>query len=363
MHSEIALHLVGGFLGSGKTTAIVQASRRLMALGKRVAVVTNDQGKYLVDTEFVRQANLPTVEVTGGCFCCHYDDLAARLEQLAEQARPDVIFAESVGSCADLIATVIKPLQQLSNTIPPTSFSVFADSRMLRARLLDLSLPFSDEVLYIFDQQIEEAGLLVMNKTDLMNTKTLQETLKLVQARFPGKPLEMISALADLDITRWLDRLQDHRVPLPQLSLSLDYDRYTTGETRLAWLDAEYSLEPSLGQGREVLVFLLEKIVGGLRGENTPIGHVKFLIRWDGGEEKVSFTTQEVSGWESQIPDIDQGPVNVLINARSETSPEHLQEIVEQAVQSTVETYASPCKMIFSEAFRPGKPQPTYHFP
>jgi len=96
------LHIVGGFLGSGKTTAIIGAAKLLMAQGKRVGVVTNDQGKYLVDTAFFTRADVPTVEVTGGCFCCHYDDLDARLAQLQQMAQPDVIFAESVGSCADI---------------------------------------------------------------------------------------------------------------------------------------------------------------------------------------------------------------------------------------------------------------------
>ncbi len=62
------LHVVGGFLGSGKTTAIIGAAKYLMAHGKRVGVVTNDQGRYLVDTAFFRSEAVPTVEVTGGCF-------------------------------------------------------------------------------------------------------------------------------------------------------------------------------------------------------------------------------------------------------------------------------------------------------
>ena len=107
-------------MGSGKTTAIIQAARALMRRGQRVGVVTNDQGKYLVDTAFVRLpfpaagrvAEIPAVEVTGGCFWCNYADLDKSLDQLAA-SRPDVIFAESVGSCADLVATVVKPLLQL----------------------------------------------------------------------------------------------------------------------------------------------------------------------------------------------------------------------------------------------------------
>ena len=87
------LHLVGGFLGSGKTTAIIAAARHLLAASQRVGVVTNDQGRYLVDTAFFQTQQVPTVEVTGGCFCCHYDDLEERLEELDRSALPHVIFA------------------------------------------------------------------------------------------------------------------------------------------------------------------------------------------------------------------------------------------------------------------------------
>ena len=144
------LHLVGGFLGSGKTTAIVQAAKILMAAGNKVGVVTNDQGKYLVDTAFIHLADLPAVEVGGGCFCCNYNDLNGQLRNLIREAKPDVVFAESVGSCADIVATVVKPLLTLGDEhIQPGSFSVFVDSRLYLHHLLGESLPFSEDVVYI----------------------------------------------------------------------------------------------------------------------------------------------------------------------------------------------------------------------
>ena len=50
------MHLVGGFLGSGKTTSIINAAKVLIAQGKKVGVVTNDKGKHLVDTAFFNSA-------------------------------------------------------------------------------------------------------------------------------------------------------------------------------------------------------------------------------------------------------------------------------------------------------------------
>ncbi len=59
------LHVVSGFLGSGKTTAIVSALKTLLARSVRVGVITNDKGRYLVDTAFLGGTGVPTAEVPG----------------------------------------------------------------------------------------------------------------------------------------------------------------------------------------------------------------------------------------------------------------------------------------------------------
>lgn len=66
------LHLVGGFLGSGKTTAITNASKLLKEKEIFAGVITNDQGNYLVDSSFTMSNDILTGEVSGGCFCCNY---------------------------------------------------------------------------------------------------------------------------------------------------------------------------------------------------------------------------------------------------------------------------------------------------
>ncbi len=104
------IHLVGGFLGSGKTTAIANSCKILSDRGIITSVITNDQGRYLVDSRFIRQSDIPYAEVTGGCFCCNYNELDTQISNLRNTHNPSVIFAEFVGSCTDLVATVLKPL-------------------------------------------------------------------------------------------------------------------------------------------------------------------------------------------------------------------------------------------------------------
>src|SRR6476646_10911370 len=82
--------LVGGFLGAGKTTLLAAAAERLADQGKRVALVTNDQAANLVDTAVLKEKDLPVDEVSGGCFCCKFDDLISAMDHLVHAGHPDV---------------------------------------------------------------------------------------------------------------------------------------------------------------------------------------------------------------------------------------------------------------------------------
>jgi CobW/HypB/UreG, nucleotide-binding domain len=77
MSSKPWVVLVGGFLGSGKTTLILAAARELQQRGLRSAMVWNDQGEDLVDSNYASLSGMHSGEVTGGCFCCRLSDLIA----------------------------------------------------------------------------------------------------------------------------------------------------------------------------------------------------------------------------------------------------------------------------------------------
>ena len=91
--------MIGGFLGAGKTTAILKLAEHLRAGGKRVGLITNDQSVGLVDTAMLASHGFATEEITGGCFCCRFNSLTDAADRLAESARPEVFIAEPVGSC------------------------------------------------------------------------------------------------------------------------------------------------------------------------------------------------------------------------------------------------------------------------
>lgn len=352
------LHLVGGFLGSGKTTAIIQAVKKLMADGKRVGVVTNDQGRYLVDTAFIRLADVPTVEVTGGCFCCKYDDLDKSIAGLIQTAAPDVIFAESVGSCADIVATVVKPLMQLNKSFSaPTSFSVFADSRLLRRRLRNDPMPFSEDIVYIFDKQIEEAGLWVVNKIDLLNDDQRKDLQERIQSKLSGKQIIYQASLTPPGVEKWLQLLEAGRGLLPEASLEIDYDRYGRGEAQLAWLDEAVVLRGV--EASNSLRWIIIEMVRLLKEQNRAVGHLKFSAQTGEGTVKISFPTLEEDGWEQRLPMFEEQEIRLIVNARVEMPAQDLRELFKRCL--------SQCGVGYSEEgvnyFHPSQPDTTHRIP
>src|SRR5881398_3379699 len=105
--------MIGGFLGAGKTTAILQLARRLSSKNVRVGLITNDQSSGLVDTTMLQSHGFATEEITGGCFCCRFNSLVDAANSLTAATRPEIFIAEPVGSCTDLVATVTYPLRRI----------------------------------------------------------------------------------------------------------------------------------------------------------------------------------------------------------------------------------------------------------
>jgi Ni2+-binding GTPase involved in maturation of urease and hydrogenase len=356
--TDVKLHLVSGFLASGKTSAIARAAQMLLADGLRVGVITNDQGKHLVDTLFLQTQDVPTVEVTGRCFCCGYDDLNERLDELVARVRPDVIFAESVGSCTDVIATVMRPLLDLRHL--SSSLSVFTDSRLLERHLMKQEVPFSEDVMYVFEQQIAEAELLILNKIDLIADPDALEAR--ARAAYPGKRIKRQSVKDEASLRAWVDLLQHAPSGSPLNALpDIDYARYARGEARLAWLNAEYALD---GAGAEATArALVDGLFAAIRAAALPVGHVKAALYAGGQSTKLSYDESAGQDWQGAL-DVPAGEqVTLVINARVETESDHLTALLDAARATAA--VASPQVSInlqHLEAFHPAEPRPTHRY-
>ena len=113
-----------------------------------------------------RAAGLNGSEVAGGCFCCRFDDFIARADELIDRVRPTVILAEPVGSCTDLVATVLRPSRGCTQSrFEVAPFTVVVDARRA-LKILGRTeyVGLSERVTYIYRTQQQEAQALALNK-------------------------------------------------------------------------------------------------------------------------------------------------------------------------------------------------------
>jgi G3E family GTPase len=356
--------MIGGFLGAGKTTTLARLARQYMARGERVGLVTNDQAQDLVDTTSLRAQGFAVQEVPGACFCCKFDELVGRAGQLQGSERPDVILAEPVGSCTDLVATVVQPLKDLyAGRFQVAPYSVlFKPSHGLRI-LRNESAGFSPKAAYIFRKQLEEADAIVINRADELAPGEVQELKGLLADQFPGTPVLVVSARTGLGFDA-LGTLLDQQGAFGRKLLDIDYDTYAEGEAELGWLNTSahfsspkpFPIDP-----------LLTGVIDGLRPMLDRLGgevaHLKVIGLEEGGAFGVANLISSSSETElSLASNAEATEADVIVNARVAIDPDSLEREVQRVVRYLCAQRGIAVALRQSQSLRPGRPTPTHRY-
>ena len=354
--------MIGGFLGAGKTTAIARLARQFVQAGRQVGLVTNDQSHDLVDTQSLRAQGFSVGEVPGACFCCKFDELVATLVDLGRERRPDVILAEPVGSCTDLVATVLKPLQQWHDT----EFRVEPLIVLLKPehgrKILGAHNQggFSAKAGYIFLKQIEEAQILALNKIDKLPPAESKELVDLVKQKFPDKTVIPVSARTGTGFQELQASLSESSL-LPSRSMPIDYNLYAEGEAELGWLNGtihvkSFAEELSLDQ---LVHDFLSHFKQSLEDHQAEPAHLKVLAQ-NGDVVSVgnlvdSNSAVELS-WRSEAVFHE---ARLTVNARVLTDPAILESILRELV-AQISNDQIVCSIDRIDYFRPAPPTPTH---
>jgi G3E family GTPase len=356
--------MVGGFLGAGKTTTIARLARGYQARGQRIGLVTNDQAQDLVDTKSLQAQGFPVEEVAGACFCCRFDDLVGCVGQLQQNERPDVILAEPVGSCTDLVATVVQPLRDLHATrLEVAPYPVlFKASHGLRILRNDPSGGFSPKAAYIFRKQLEEADAIVLNRIDELAAPAVAEVVDLVGQHYPGVPVLPVSAKTGQGFES-LFGLLDQQGNFGRKILDIDYDTYAEGEAELGWLNA--SVQLSAAQPFDLDALLLATVSHlrqSLGRQGLEVAHLK-AIGLDEGSFGVANLVSSATQPELSLPSRGQViQAELIVNARVAADPTVLEKQVREAVAAVCQVHQAHAAFRSLQSFRPGRPMPTHRY-
>lgn len=379
--------LLGGFLGAGKTTLIAALVKHFQGLGLRCAVVSNDQAGGLVDSTSARLSGADHVdEVSGACFCCKLEELVGIVARLTTQERPDVILAEPVGSCTDIMATVVVPLEKVYQAqVRMAPYVVLIDSRRAlaayggkagaRARKKD----FSRDVGYIFQKQVEEAQVIFVNKAELISETEREAVQAGLTASWPQKQVIFGSAREQGGIQ---ELLSSCAAPMAAESfMEVDYPLYAQGEALMGWYNAEVQLispdgartsvrndeEDQRDKRTEVrapwnqwLVSLAQDIAAALLDAELEVAHFKMSLEGEPGDAAI---VNQV--WSQEAPSLSRQMIQhsthatLLINLRAEAEATKLRDIVRHHVSIALAVSQISNEWSSEQFFQPGEPKPT----
>jgi len=395
--SKTRFLMIGGFLGAGKTTAIARLARHFTDQGLRVGLVTNDQAYGLVDTETLRAQGFHVGEVPGACFCCKFDDLVDTAAALGANGQPDIILTEPVGSCTDLMATVLRPLGHLfGDRYRLGPLAVLCKPEHGRKILGGGSGGFSPQAAYIFLKQLEEAQLIVLNKVDRLSDDEQSELLGLLRERFPNKKILPASGTTGAGFDKLVAALEADN-PLTDPPLDIDYDTYAEGEAALGWLncgvrftsETEWPLD-------DLVVRFVAQFSQTLLAANLEPGHVKVLASADPSADHIAAPpgesasadgitnlpptnlppatnlppTTAIANWVASDAPVELSlashqtttNANALINVRVHGDPDTLAEIVKTSVAEVATSLDLAYELSEVQHFRPGRPEPQYRY-
>ena len=274
--------VVSGFLGSGKTTFILEFIREYTENHqKRVAVLVNEFGELSIDGEVIRKGNLgidevvEVVELPSGCICCSLRaSLPEAIDMIYEDLKPDVLLIEPSGIAtpANVLAAIKRCRHAEKYTLRPligiVDATVFQD--------------FVDDFGEFYRNQVETADILLINKTDLVSDGELDEIEKKVKEINPN------ALVVRTHYCRFIPEGGEH-----------------VGEVEYGEVDSQIPLEslaivPERKFGKQELEELLERIVTGEFGR---------VIRAKGFVECHSLCMFQVAGGRYEIVEWEDNQV------------------------------------------------------
>ena len=176
MTPQIPVTVLGGYLGSGKTTMVNHLLRT--ANGVRLAVLVNEFGELPIDEDLIEAEDDDIISIAGGCVCCSFgSDLSGALMEMAQlDPPPNHLLIESSGVA---IPSAIVGSVSLLDGFRTDGIVIVADAETVEENAR--SKYMSDTVL----RQLSDANIIVLNKTDLVTTTALEFTLAWLKAQNP----------------------------------------------------------------------------------------------------------------------------------------------------------------------------------
>ena len=196
--------VLGGFLGSGKTTILMKIANHFIGKGNKVAVLVNDVGEIGVDGKTLAGEGYNTTELPDGCVCCSLkSELQVAIRNVAKDIKPDVMIIEPTGlALPSKIVETIDDMKQLFDDIP--SFTEPEVVGVVDAVRFPI---FAAKKEKFVKEQLEGSKAVIINKIDVASEKCMADTEIWLSINVGDVPKYKVSALTGENIKETLEAL------------------------------------------------------------------------------------------------------------------------------------------------------------
>jgi len=191
--------ILGGFLGSGKTTALMRFARFLVGVPdanrvNNVVILENEVGEIGIDDQFLRGGGFTVNNLFAGCACCTVaGELVTAVGRIKREFDPVWLVIETTG-----IAYPGLMRENLKNALGiDCRICIITDA----ARWARLRVPMEN----LLRGQVECADIVLINKAELADEEALQNMEKDIRGFKPDAPILRISALGGVAQDIWRD--------------------------------------------------------------------------------------------------------------------------------------------------------------
>ena len=167
------IDIISGFLGAGKTTFIKQLIKEAIA-GEKVVLIENEFGEIGIDGGFLKDAGIEIREMNSGCICCSLvGDFGTSLKEVLTKYAPDRVIIEpsGVGKLSDVMNAVKNVASEIEVML--NSAVTVVDVNKCRMYMKNFG--------EFFNNQIENAGTIVLSRTDIADPKKVQAAVEMLR--------------------------------------------------------------------------------------------------------------------------------------------------------------------------------------
>ena len=200
------IDIISGFLGAGKTTFIKKLLKEAIA-GEQVVLIENEFGEIGIDGGFLKDSGIEIREMNSGCICCSLvGDFGKSLEEVLTKYQPDRVIIEpsGVGKLSDVMNAVRDVAKNLE--VKLNSAVTIVDACKCKMYMKNFG--------EFFNNQVENAGTIVLSRTDVADAKKVEADVKMLREQNPNAtivttPVEQLGGAQLLELIEKPDTMME----------------------------------------------------------------------------------------------------------------------------------------------------------